>query len=103
MQEAKNQKEHDEEIIQTYKRRRARQLIISLSVFPVVIGVNYWVSSSLRTSIKWYHILALVAETSIVVAAVVSNLRNWRCPSCNAYLGGTFNPKFCKKCRTRLR
>jgi hypothetical protein len=29
-------------------------------------------------------------------------LWRWRCPKCNKYLGGAYNPKFCPACGVRL-
>lgn len=39
----------------------------------------------------------------IALAAVGFSLVNWRCPSCNVYLGRGISPRFCSKCGIELR
>jgi rRNA maturation endonuclease Nob1 len=33
---------------------------------------------------------------------LIFSLFNWRCPSCNKYLGKAINAKFCAKCGVQL-
>ena len=43
------------------------------------------------------------AQAIVIVSFVVFSSVNWRCPSCNKYLGGDMNRRLCRKCGSRLR
>lgn len=46
----------------------------------------------------------LFAGQVIVIAAFIGfSSFNWRCPSCNKYLGNDMNRRVCRKCGSRLR
>jgi hypothetical protein len=62
------------------------------------------------------QILALAAALFLVILLAVVYKRhdlfgeysgftaiNWRCPSCNKYLGKDINKRACRHCKTRLR
>jgi DNA polymerase II large subunit len=38
----------------------------------------------------------------VIISVLAFSFLNWRCPSCNKYLGKAINPKFCSKCGTQL-
>ena len=42
------------------------------------------------------------AAFALVLGAVVFSFQNWRCPSCNGYLGKAISPRFCSKCGAAL-
>jgi hypothetical protein len=65
------------EIIAEFKKKRTRQI---MAVGPII--------------------LAFIGILSVSV--LVFSFLNWRCPSCNKYLGKAINPKFCSKCGTQL-
>ena len=46
---------------------------------------------------------AAIATQLVVIAAFIGfSAYNWRCPSCNKYLGSYINRRICKQCGTRL-
>ena len=43
------------------------------------------------------------AQTIVIAAFIGFTSFNWRCPSCNKYLGNDINRHMCSKCGSRLR
>jgi hypothetical protein len=47
---------------------------------------------------------SVFAAQAVVIAAFIGfSYVNWRCPSCNKYLGSNIHRQTCKKCGSRLR
>ena len=103
MQSERNQQKNDEKITREYKRRRNRQLIVSIITVAAIIYINnYWAGSN--TFSRGQYVLALIAMILFGAGALVFSLLNWRCPVCNKWLGGRFWPKaLCRKCGTHFR
>ena len=43
------------------------------------------------------------AQITIILSFIVFTAYNWKCPSCDKYLGADINRRTCKHCKTRLR
>ena len=43
------------------------------------------------------------AQVIVIAVFIVFSNFNWRCPSCNKYLGNDMNRRVCRKCGSRLR
>ncbi len=89
-------------IKETFKKRKKRQIIIAI---PLVLAVFYLgFSSEQQTDVAGNNNQAYVTIACIVLVTcgVILSLINWRCPSCNKYLGKKFSPKFCSSCGTAL-
>jgi len=39
---------------------------------------------------------------AVIVGVVIFSFLNYRCPACNAYLGRSFRPSYCRNCGARL-
>ena len=94
--------ERKPQIIEEFKRRRTRQLMV---VAPVILAAVFlgWIQDHRSVSIAGLSSSALVGlAIAVVVGAVIFSLSNWRCPACNRYLGKVFNPSFCPKCGVQL-
>ena len=91
-----------QEIQSVFKKRRARQIMASVPVVGIILAFAF-----LEDQVK-SEVLGISAESvgiifSVTVLFIVGfSLKNWRCPSCNKYLGKGINPKFCTKCGVQL-
>jgi len=43
------------------------------------------------------------AQIVLITAFIIFSGFNWRCPSCNKYLGADIGRRICRRCGTRLR
>ena len=95
------QKKDHNQIVQDFRLRRLRQiraiaaamlLIIFLAVIYNRPGPLGNLSKNTIFSLQVMVIAAFFGFTSV----------NWRCPSCNKYLGRNINKLGCRKCGTRL-
>ena len=104
---------NQEEIVKEFKVRQKRQAILAIIVFPLVIGIfiaaqffPYELVAFIERLQEKFSLINLETMTYIFIALLLSllgfSLFNWRCPSCNAYLGKNWNPKFCSNCWTKL-
>jgi rubrerythrin len=89
------------EIIEEFIKKRTRQI---MAVGPIVLA--FIALLSVENNPTGIFGLApstiLVAAFAVIISVLVFSLLNWRCPSCNKYLGKAINPKFCSKCGTQL-
>ena len=89
------------EIIAEFKKKRTRQIMAVGPIILAFIGLL-----SVENNPTGIFGLApstiLVAAFAVIISALVFSFLNWRCPSCNKYLGKAINPKFCSKCGTQL-
>jgi hypothetical protein len=95
-------KKGDRQIIQDFGVRRARQFL--------AIGVALFLVLFLAMLHKYPAILGefsrntLFGAQVIVVAAFIGFTSfNWRCPSCNTFLGNDISRRICRKCKRKLR
>jgi len=90
------------EIRAQFVARRRRQLLISLPLIALVIGIAFLERGKqgavfgIPASILFPGFLVLIA------GAIAFSLYNWRCPACNRYLGKQRSPKYCSRCGVEL-
>jgi len=86
-----------------FKSRFRKQLAVAIILLPIIlaliIGDRNGGTTILGMEAEIFGIFAIV----LVIVALVFSLFNWRCPSCNKYLGREIYPKFCNKCGVQLR
>lgn len=90
------------QIMQEFGVRWGRQLLaIGVALFLVFfLAVLY----NRPTVLREFSKNTLFGLQVIVIAAFVGfSSLNWRCPSCNKYLGNDMNRRVCRKCGSRLR
>jgi len=95
-------KRDEKNIMQNFELRRGRQLIaIGITLFLVLfLAVLY----KRPTVLGEFSRNTLFGAQIMVIAAFIGFSRfNWRCPSCNKYLGNDLYRRMCRKCGTRLR
>lgn len=81
----------------SFAERRRRQMMISVPVFLVILGVVLMQ----KRGEGFFGIEAgsLVTFLFLAIAgAIVFSLWNWRCPACRRYLGKQMSPKYCSGC-----
>jgi hypothetical protein len=90
------------QIMQEFGVRRGRQLL--------AIGVALFLVFFLAMLHKGPTVLGESSKDTlfglqvIVIAAFIGfSGFNWRCPSCDKYLGNDINRRLCRKCGSRLR
>jgi len=90
------------EIIDEFKKRRTRQI---MAVGPIILAFIALLSvEGNPTGIFGLpQNIVLSITFAVIISVLIFSLFNWRCPSCNKYLGKAINPKFCAKCGVQLR
>ena len=89
------------EIIEEFKKKRIRQI---MAVGPIILAFIALLSVEGNPT----AIFGLPPNTvltisfALIISVLIFSLFNWRCPSCNKYLGKAINPKFCAKCGVQL-
>lgn len=84
-----------EDIREEFRRRRTRQLLIAA---PVLIVVLLFAVFEEQVDSSILPVLFFI----LILGALGFSLWNWRCPSCNSYLGRSMSPRFCPKCGEQL-
>lgn len=93
----------DQKIATQFKTRRTRQFLVAAPVVVVLLGI-YWLADHPQTSIAGVPSHGVILfGFAMITGAIIFSFTNWRCPSCNKYLGKEMNPKFCSKCGIKLR
>jgi hypothetical protein len=87
----------------TFALRRRRQLIaiVPTVLFALLLGASDGRHGSHLAGIP--QSFALFTALAGVAGIVWFSFRNWRCPSCDRYLGRAINPSFCSRCGIPLR
>jgi hypothetical protein len=95
-------KKKDETAIkQQFRARQNRQIVaIAAALFTVMLGAVLHKRPDLFGAISGQTLFGLQAVS--IVAFLGYTAYNWRCPSCNKYLGGNINRLNCGKCGARL-
>lgn len=90
------------EIIEEFKKKRTRQI---MAVGPIILAFIALLSVEGNPTGIFGLPPSIVLTTSfaLIISVLIFSLFNWRCPSCNKYLGKGINPKFCSKCGVQLR
>ena len=92
----------NDEIIADFQKKRMRQI---LALVPVVLAFIGLISVEGKSGglFGLSPTLTMGISFMLIIGVLIFSLLNWRCPSCNRYLGKAFNPKFCSKCGVQLR
>ena len=94
---------NEEQVIADFQARRTRQWLLGIPLIPVIFCAM-WLKSNPDTTIMGFGATTLIFISVLaVIGALVFSYFNWRCPSCNAYLGKSPNPSFCQQCGVKLR
>ena len=94
-------KKDPEQILQEFRVRQSRQFIaIAAALFTVLLcAVIYKRPDLFGTFSK----VTLFGAQALVIGSYIGyTSQNWKCPSCEKYLGADINRRICKKCRARL-
>jgi hypothetical protein len=95
------QKNENNRIMQAFRLRQSRQfLAMALTMFLLLFLVLVYK----RTDIFGEFSKNSIVASQIILIALFIGFSgiNWRCPSCNKYLGSDINKRICKKCGIRL-
>ena len=86
-----------------FNRRRTSQYI-SLVPIVAVAAAMLWLKEQPGSEFAGItpNVFSLVVF-AVVIAVGGFSFFNWRCPSCNSYLGRAASPTFCGRCGFRLR
>jgi hypothetical protein len=88
-------------ISEEFKRKRTRQI---MAVGPFVLAFIALLSVEHSSSgiFGLPRNIVLGIAFALIISVLIFSFLNWRCPSCNKYLGKAINPKFCSKCGVQL-
>lgn len=96
------QKRDHNQIVQDFRLRKGRQLLaIAAALLLIVFLALAHKQSDLFGHISKNTIFAM--QVMVIAAFIGFTSANWRCPSCNKYLGKDINKHGCRKCGTRFR
>jgi len=95
------QKRDNNQIMQDFRLRLNRQLLaMALTLFLLLFLVLIYKRIDIFGEFSKNNIIAL--QIILIGVFIGFSAINWRCPSCNKYLGGDINKRICKKCGIRL-
>jgi len=95
------QKRDNNQIMQDFRLRLNRQLLaMALTLFLLLFLVLIYKRTDIFGEFSKNNIIAL--QIILIGVFIGFSAINWRCPSCNKYLGGDINKRICKKCGIRL-
>lgn len=89
----------DSAVMAAFKQRRTRQY---LTLVPTLAALLPIVFLDLESELSNKHLVMAGLSVAVLVGTVVFSRYNWRCPSCNGYLGRSITHKFCPKCGVQL-
>jgi len=94
-------KKENEQIMRDFGLLRGRQHIaITAALFLLLLLAFLYSRPGLLGEFSKDTIIA--AQLAVIAAFVGFSAYNWRCPSCNKYLGADINRGSCKQCGARL-
>jgi len=95
------QKRNEKESMPEFKALQNRQIIaIAVALFLVLLAAVLYKRPDLLGEFSKSALYG--AQITIIGSFIVYTALNWRCPSCNKYLGRNLHQLRCRKCRTRL-
>ena len=89
------------EIIEEFKKKRTRQ-IMAVAPFILAFLALLSVEGNPTGIFGLPPNIVLTIAFALIIFVLIYSFFNWRCPSCNKYLGKAINPKFCAKCGVQL-
>ena len=96
------QRGDDDRIMREFGVRQSRQfLAIAVTLVLLLFLTLLYKRTDLFGEVSKQTIIA--AEVAVIGAFIGFSALNWRCPSCNRYLGTDIGRRICKRCGTRLR
>lgn len=88
-------------IVENFKLRQERQLLaIAVALLLIVLLAMIHHRSDLFGNISKGAVFAM--QAMVIAAFIGFSSANWRCPSCNKYLGGNIYKRGCRKCGARF-
>jgi hypothetical protein len=79
--------------------RRKRQLLVGLPILAIFVGVLFgWIDAATARAVGIPGGALEMGVAALILAAAGFSFYNWRCPSCNGYLGRELAPRFCARC-----
>jgi Na+/citrate or Na+/malate symporter len=95
------QKRENNQIIRNFRSRQSRQLFaMALTMFLLLFLVLVYKRTDIFGEFSKNNIVA--SQIILIGVFIGFSAINWRCPSCNKYLGSDINKRICKKCGIRL-
>lgn len=88
--------------MQDFAVLRGRQLLATgVALFLVLFLAMLYKRPTVLGEFSKYTIFG--AQIIVIATFIGFSSFNWRCPSCNKYLGNDMNRRVCRKCESRLR
>ncbi len=89
----------EQQISLKFKQRQGRQIMaIAVTIFTVILlAVAYKYPDFFG---EYSNKTLFLAQLAIIIAFINFTAFNWRCPSCDKYLGADINKRACRRCRT---
>jgi hypothetical protein len=95
------QKRDNKQIVQNFKLRQSRQFFaIAATLLLLLFLTLLYKRSDLFGELSKDTIFT--AQILCIALFIGFSAINWRCPSCDKYLGSNINRRICKKCGARL-
>ncbi len=95
-------KKDGRQIMRDFEMRRGRQLLATgVALFLVLFLAMLYKRPSVLGEFSGNIIFG--AQAIVISAFIGFSSFNWRCPSCNKYLGHDMYRRACRKCGSRLR
>ena len=95
-------KKDGRQIMREFEARRGRQsFAIVAALFMVLFLAMLYNRPTVLGEFSKNTIFG--AQVIVIAAFIGFSSVNWRCPSCNKYLGSDMNRRLCRKCGSRLR
>lgn len=96
-------REQQMEFKRLFALRRKRQIILAVPLIAGMLAVIFSNATD-REDILGIPLEIWAAGMLVVVlGGLLFSYLNWRCPSCDRYLGRAINPRFCTDCGVELR
>lgn len=95
-------KRDKKQIMQDFGVRLGRQVLaIGVALFLVLFLALLYKRPTVLGEFSKNTIFG--AQVIVIAAFIGFSSANWRCPSCNKYLGHDISRRMCRKCGSRLR